>query len=155
MNLVMKDGPGTILNELQRASKFHRLVKLSFADGSRLRIVKRDNSIRYRLLPSKLLLGLLQKGLRQINLLAKALAKLSRLLPPRSKQGLKDFAALLEAIGGELRNFGKNFPSLLLALFGLSLGRLAPTKQRRFVARTWLRILRPKPTAVRVRVFTA
>ena len=45
MNFIVKDDPGTILNQLQGAPKFHRLMKLPFTNRARLRIIKRDNSL--------------------------------------------------------------------------------------------------------------
>src|ERR1700751_1727238 len=132
MNLVVKDDPGTILNELQGTPKFHRFVELPLADRPRLRVVKRNNPIGYRLLALKLLLGLLEKGLCQLDLLTQALCKLGRLrlIGRRTAQGLKYLAALLETVGGELGYFFKNSFSFLFALFGVGFGHLAPVKQR-------------------------
>src|SRR5712692_9662052 len=58
VDLIVNDHSGTILYQLQGAPKFHGLVKLALADGSRLSVVERNQALRDRLLPLKLLLGL-------------------------------------------------------------------------------------------------
>ena len=76
VNLIVNDDSGTILHQLQRAPKLHRLIKFSFADRWRFRVVKRDNSLRDRFLSLKLLLGLVENSLCQFNLLQKLLFEL-------------------------------------------------------------------------------
>ena len=45
VNLIVKDNPGTILEQLQRATKLHRLVEFPFTNRPRLRVVKRDDAV--------------------------------------------------------------------------------------------------------------
>src|SRR6185503_984797 len=70
-NFIVNDHTGTILEQLQRAPKFHCLGQLPFANGPRFRIMKRNDPLRYRVLSLKFLLSLSHKGLGQFNLLRK------------------------------------------------------------------------------------
>jgi hypothetical protein len=78
VNLIMKDHSGTILDRLKRAPKFHRLIKFPLADGLRFRVVERIDPLADRLLSLKLLLGLAENGLSELDLLPKPLLELNR-----------------------------------------------------------------------------
>src|SRR5690606_2005239 len=77
-HFVMKDHPGTILHQLQRATKLDGLVKLAFADWPDFRVVKRNDAFGDRFASLKLLLSLAQNRLGQFNLLPKPLLALGR-----------------------------------------------------------------------------
>ena len=98
MNLIVNDDSGAILHQLQGAPKLHRLIKFPFADGPRLRIVKRNDALRYRFVSLKLLLGLVKNGLGQLDLLKKPLLELGGLIRHRATERLERLAALLDGV---------------------------------------------------------
>src|SRR2546427_6929320 len=130
VDFIVNDDSTTILRELQRAPKLHGPVELALADGARTRIMEGDNPLRYRLLPLKLLIGLAQNSLGQLDLLSKLFSRLDRLLRSRAAEGLKGLAALLDGMLGELGRRFKNFAPLFIALLGFRPGRLTPSKKR-------------------------
>jgi hypothetical protein len=128
VDLIVNDHSGTILYQLQRAPKFAGRVKLALADGSRLSVVERNEALRDRLLPLKLLLGLAENCLGQFNLLNKLLLELGGLI--RTAQRFKGRAALLQGMLGKLGHFLEQFSSFLLALLGIGFRRLTPAEKR-------------------------
>ena len=78
VNFIVKDQSRTILDQLKRAPKFHRLIKFPLTDGPRFRVIKRNDPLGDRLLSLKLLLGLAENGLSQLDLFAKPLLELNR-----------------------------------------------------------------------------
>src|SRR5712692_1786308 len=130
VDLIVDNDSGTVLHQLQRAPKLHGPVELALADGARTGIVEGNDPLRYRLLSLKLLLGLAQNSLGQLDLLSKLFSGLDRFLRSRAAEGLKGFAALLHRMLGELGRSFKNFSSRLLARLGFRPGRLTPSKQR-------------------------
>ena len=97
-----------------------------------MRIVKRDDALRDRLLSLKLLFGLAENALGQFNVLKKPLLELGRLIRARSTQRLESFATLSHGMLGQLGHSPKDFFSLLFALLGVGLGRLTPVRKSSF-----------------------
>jgi hypothetical protein len=129
VNLIVNDDSGALLHQLQRAPKLHRLVKFPLADGSRLRVVKRDDALGDRLFSLKLLLGLTEDRLGQFNLFEKLLFELGRLIRCRTAQRLESLMAFLHGVFGKPGHFLKDFSSLRFALLGVGLGRLTPAEK--------------------------
>src|ERR1041384_6657245 len=129
-NFIVNDHTGTILYELQRAAKFHWLVKFSFADGPHFRIVKRNNPLCYGLLFLKFVLRLSHNALGQFNLLRKPPLELGESLRCQTCQSLPSFAGLLHSVGHQLGHTLEDFSSFLFAFFRVRLGRLAPIENR-------------------------
>src|SRR5437870_2137184 len=102
VDLIVNDDSATVLHQLQRAPELHGLVELALADGARTGVMEGDDPLRYRLLSLKLLLGLAQNSLGQLDLLSKLFSHLDRFLRSRAGEGLKGLAALLDGMLGEL-----------------------------------------------------
>ena len=58
VNLVVNDDSTTVLHQLQRAPKLHRLIEFPFANRPHHRVVEGNDPLRDRFLSRKLLLGL-------------------------------------------------------------------------------------------------
>jgi len=130
VDLIVNDDSGTVLYQLQRAPKLHGSIELALADGSCLSIVEGNDPLWYRLLSLKLLLGLAQNSFGQLNLLQKLLP--SWQVGHLSTKPLKNLAALLHGMLGELGRSFKNLSSLFFARLGVRFCRLTPSKKRPF-----------------------
>ncbi len=129
VNLIVNDDSGAILHQLQRAPKLHRLVQFPFANGPHLRIVKRDDALRDRLLALKLVLGLAENGLGQFDLFKKLLLELGRVIRCRILKRSQGLVTLLYSVFCKLGHFVKDLSSFLFALPGVCLGRLTPAEK--------------------------
>jgi hypothetical protein len=89
--------------------KFHCLIKFPLADGLRFRVVERIDPLGDRLLSLKLLLGLAENGLSELDLLPKPLLELNRRIGCARTQRLDGFAALLHGVFGQLGHLREFF----------------------------------------------
>ncbi len=118
MDFVMNDHSRVILHQLQRTTKFDRLIEFSLHDGPGMRIKERNDALGNRALPGEFAFGLFKQFFGHLDLRPKLLFELGGRCP---QQLLHSLAALCQGVRSQLGYFLEHFFALDLTLFRFGL----------------------------------
>ena len=125
-NLVVNDHSRVVLDQLQGATKLHRLIEFALHNGPGLGIKERNDPLRDVRFPASLSWVCSTSFSRELDGLAKLLFELAR---RRCRQVLESLTALGQRVAGQLGYFLEDLFALGFALFGLGLRTGSPAGQ--------------------------
>ena len=110
INLVVNDHSRVVLDQLQGATKLHRLIELALHNSPGIGIKERNNTLRDTF-PRKFVLSLANQLFRQLDGFTKFLLEWGR---RRCRQMLQSLTALGQCVGSQLGYFLENFLCIVL-----------------------------------------